>query len=833
MRRFVTLVVLLLFAIPFGVSISGCSKNAAPVYCNGGDSGIVTGQVTTITLNPIVYGISLNFAEIGQVNTPAATDCKGSNASIGSYVYGTTDMTIADIQPTSGRICAGTWNRNSGGGIPDYTYCIPTNKSGVAYISASADGVTSNPLPIFVHPVVTSIVLGAPSANCATDPATNCSPASINLTAASNYSGSCPTSTAYPSNPELANGCCAVPPNVVNPVSGYVPYTGTSCFSQGTTSQLSARVYAGTGAGQSNISCLAGHLQYTVQGATSQTQVSSVVSIDQNGVEPAEQPGSVLISANIANAASSAGFFSTCPPASITLTAPGALTPGTPASPVVIGENNTQPLLATAVDTNGVPLTGLSLEYESTSPTTIPAGTGSIIPPLAGAASIIALCQPPSCNPSAYNQIGLFGNGKPIASNSVNFSAPGTNSTVLYMASTQSLYMEARDFTQTAPAQPFLLPYLPNSMVISNDGSTIYMGSATALMVLNAVNTLAITRVDPTSTGSVLAVSPDGTSIVISDPVKQVTTIESSTGGVISTYGGVGTRAEYSPDSQTIYIAAGNQLLVYSTFTGWTNITPATTAGTPVTDVAVTVPAVGAYFAGPTTTARAFCSSSTASTVGGVITETNAFYPPADSSAAITDRIAATNDGQHILGATVTSAPTLNDLHVEIPAGNANGPQVSIACPIGTQTSSGSGVTGTTGGLGFSSTVSSVPLSAITATAITGVLPTSDSTLAVITYTGSGGVLPAYTPSSSGRGTLSYIKLSGTATAPVAGVISADNSTIYVGTQTDDLVHLINRSTLTDSSTLAPNLTAAPGLSIPAGSIVPVNMLVQKPRKTT
>jgi len=52
MRRFVTLVVLLLFAIPFGVSISGCSKAAAPVYCNQGDSGITTGQVTTITLTP-------------------------------------------------------------------------------------------------------------------------------------------------------------------------------------------------------------------------------------------------------------------------------------------------------------------------------------------------------------------------------------------------------------------------------------------------------------------------------------------------------------------------------------------------------------------------------------------------------------------------------------------------------------------------------------------------------------------------------------------------------------------------------------------------------------
>ena len=132
-----------------------------PSFCNGGDSGIITGQVTSITLTPIVYGISLNYAEIGQISTPSATDCKGSTASAGSYTYGTTDMTIADVQPSSGRICGGTWNRNSGGGIPDYTYCIPTNKSGTAYISASAGGVTSNPLPIFVHPVVTSIVLGA------------------------------------------------------------------------------------------------------------------------------------------------------------------------------------------------------------------------------------------------------------------------------------------------------------------------------------------------------------------------------------------------------------------------------------------------------------------------------------------------------------------------------------------------------------------------------------------------------------------------------------------------------------------------------------------------
>ena len=796
MRRFVTLAVLLLFSIPFGVSISGCSHNAAPVFCNGGDSGETTGQVTTITLTPIVYGISLNFAEIGQINTPSATDCKGASASIGSYIYGTTDMTIADIQPNSGRLCGGTWNRNSGGGIPDYTYCIPTNKSGVAYISASADGVTSNPLPIFIHPVVTSIVLGGPSSNCTTDPTTAC----------------CPLAT-------------------VGAVTA-APYLANSCLSQGSTAQLVARVFAGTGANQTNISCLTGHLQYTVQGASSLTAVSPVVSIDQNGVATANQPGSVLISANISNAASSAGYFSTCPPASIALTAPGALTSGTPTSPVVVNQNNPQPLQTTVLDTKGNPITGMTVEYESTSPTTIPAGS-SVTPILAGAASLSAVCQPPNCNSSAYNQIGLFGNGLPITSNSINLTAPGTNSTVLYMASTQSLYVGSRDFTQTGLAQPFLLPYLPNSMVITNDGSTIYMGSSTALMVLNAVNTLAITRTDPTSPGTVLAVSPDGSMIVISDPVKQVTTLESSSGSAVTTYGGVGTHAEFSPDSQTVYITAGNQVLIYSAYTGWTSITPATTAGTPVTDVAVTVPAVGAYFAGPTTTARGYCPSSTATTVGGVVTETNVFYPPADNSPAITDRIAATNDGLHILGATVTPAPALNDLRVEIPAGNANGPQVTVVCPVGNQATGSGGTTGTTGGLTFSNTLSTISLTPVTATAITGVLPTSDSTLAVVTYSGSGGVLPAYVPSASGSGTISYIKLSGTATAPIAGVISADNSTIYVGTQTDNLVHLINRSTLSDSSTLAPNLTAAPGLTVTFGSPVPVNLLVQKPRRTT
>ena len=147
----------------------------------------------------------------------------------------------------------------------------------------------------------------------------------------------------------------------------------------------------------------------------------------------------------------------------------------------------------------------------------------------------------------------------------------------------------------------------------------------------------------------------------------------------------------------------------------------------------------------------------------------------------------------------------MSDLRVKVPVG---------ACPA-------------SGGLTFSNTLSTAVLAPISATQITGVLPTPDSTLVVITYIGTGGVLPAYAPVASGLGSTTYIKLSGTAGAPVSGVISADNTIIYVGTSGDNLVHLITRSTLTDSSTLAPNLVD--GNNNPQQ----IDFLVQKPRKTT
>ena len=810
MRRFVSVVALLLFAIPFGVSINGCGKKTTVISCSDTSTGIPVGQITTITLQPKVYGVSINQGQISQVSRPTATDCTGATVSVASFTYAADDLTktIADINPSTGSLCGGTWNRNSGGGIADYTTCIPTGKTGTVYVTATANGANSNPLPIYVHAIATSVVLGVPStdAECqGNDPSTNCSPAATNINDTTSAVVACPVATAL--------GCCAK-----SAVPATTPYDATSCVSQHSTAQLAAKVYAGTGANRVNISCQVGHVTFAAQSA-------GIFTIDQNGVATAQAPGSTIVNATVALSGSSAGFFSTCPPADIALAYPGSANGG---SNILVNQNNTQPITATVTDTKGQPLTGLALEYVSTTPITIPASSnGTVTPVFPGQASITAICQPPTCNTAPQSLIGLFGNGKPVTSKAVSVTTPGSNSTDLYIASTDSQYLVPVDFTQPQLGAPIRLPYVPNSMVITNDGTTLYLGSPSGIMAVSATNG-AVTNQNVTIRGVVIGVSPDNSTIVVSDPARNQVFLYNSSLTLVSVYGGTGTHATFSPDSQTIYIAAGNQILVYSNFSGWKAITPSN----PVADVAVTVPAVGAYFAGTTTVARGYCPVTTTSGTTQPPTVTNQFYPPADVAAATTDRLAATNDGFHIIGAT-SSTNTLSDIQVQL------APVTAASSGSGSQSASGGIVCPKDGsGNTFTDVVASLPLTGITPASITGILPTSDSKYAFITYTGTGGVLPYYIPPSTVGATgpivdpnnYKTIALTAPAIAPVAGAVSADNTTIYVGTSGDSLVHIISTSSLTDTKTIAPALPSATGA---AGTLAVPNLLAEKPRKTT
>ena len=126
---------------------------------------------------------------------------------------------------------------------------------------------------------------------------------------------------------------------------------------------------------------------------------------------------------------SSAGYFSTCPPKSISVTLANGETSGT------ITQGITQNMVTAVTDTNGNPITGLALDYQSTDPIDISVSSqGAITTSYPGVASIYAVCQPSTCNPSPINQVGLYGTGLAVSSNPVTVTVPGTASDYAWFA---------------------------------------------------------------------------------------------------------------------------------------------------------------------------------------------------------------------------------------------------------------------------------------------------------------------------------------------------------------------------------------------------------------
>jgi hypothetical protein len=804
MRRFLTLVCLLCVAIPAGISISGCTRNPAAAYCNGVGYGQKIGDVASIFLQPQTTGISMAFGQTVQVSSPTAETCKGTSAAVTAFTYGTTNNQIADISPT-GNICAGTWNRNTGGGIANYTYCNPPNPLpstnglpyGTAYVTAAADSVTSNPVEVYIHPQTTSITLVGPQ-SCLSQGQL------AQLDAQACIVGSNNQQELFCAPPSItpASYACQLPPGV--------------------TSVPSCSVSLGT-------------LSY-------QVGTSSIASINaETNQITAEQPGTTVITASIANSGSLAGYFSTCPPSSINVTLANGSEKGTITQGVV------QNLVTTILDTNNNPITGLTLDYQSTDPIDITTtANGGLTASYPGVASVYAICQPPTCNPAPINVDGLNGTGLSIASNAVNVTVPGTASQYVWFgAPGQSQYYVPIELLAGTLGSPVRLPYVPNSMVMDRLGLNLYFGSAHELMVYNAVsNTLS--KTDPNAPGVVLAVAPDNQQLLLNDQVRQLFYIYGGTSGVEASFGGMGSAAAWTPDSKTLYIVDSassgpghsDTLYVYNENTGFTSYDLSKTTGGSKS-LAITIPSVGAYLSGSagfSTVARTWCPSGT---VGNNASIT--FYPQGDSVPAQTDILAATTDGQHILGAAlIGGGVTLSDIGVTIPTKECPGTGTSTLTP-----------------LTIAHTLNQSPLAKLNATAVNQVVPSPASNLAFITYTGSttGALLPYYVPGTgSTLGTVGYLPLGGSAasaiTAPVAGTFSPDNTIFFVSTAGDNLIHYISVPLVStnpakaDTQQIAPNLPACtplsaggvdPGctLTTPTTNPVPATVITVSPRSTT
>jgi hypothetical protein len=776
MQRFFTLIILFLFSLPIGLSISGCTTQV-DAFCNRAGYGAKLTDINAVSLTGGNTGISLAYGQIGTAGTATATNCLGTKLSTGAPTYGSSNLSLADVNPSTGSLCAGTWNRLSPGGIPDFTICTPPAQPGTARLTASIGGVSSNAVTVYVHPAISSITIPL-ATGCVSQNTVGAAPLTAN-TQVYDTSG--------------------------NPIDA--AYVGTIAYAAITPSVV------------------------TVTNTTA-TSTSGVI----NGTTTANQPGGTVITASVSKVTSSAGYFYTCPPQSIGLTLDG----GTSAT---INAGSPQNIAATIPDTNGNFITGLSLDYTSTRPQEIAVTSGGTVSSsFPGAAAITAICQPGTCNPTPINKIGTFGTGIPIVSNRLNVTSPGNGNTLLWAASPDSQFFTPFDLSLSPTAGQIHMPYTPNSMRLDQAGNSLYFGSYRELMIYSAL-TNSLTKEDTTVPGVVLAVSPDSSTVVINDQLRQVIYLYTTTSGGNTSIGGLATRAVFSPDGKNVYVVGPTSLYVHNSTTGWStypinapeptqtctlnnadpqlNLNNASLNPFCSPDVAISVPAVSPFISGAETTARSFCPNDT------VDPSLPPYYPQAATIPATTDHLAVTNDGAHLIGATVS---TLVDIE-HAPATDTSRDLVpSGMCPFsaGADPLAAPPVTLTT-------TVNQLALSNITPGQIDQVLASPASTQVFLTYTASAtgpaatGLLPLYVPSTTAGapGTLTYVQLSSGAQAPVAGIFSPDDQTLFVSTTGDNLIHQLSTSTLTDGQTLNPVLHDA------NDNLVPAQFLVVKPRPTT
>jgi trimeric autotransporter adhesin len=797
MQRFFALVVLFAFSIPVGMSIAGCGHNQNN-YCtkNGHAYGVTTSQVVYVSLQPETTGISLSWGQTGQLQSPTAYNCNGDTESVSKYTYASTNLSLADISPT-GAVCGGTWNRNSPGGIADYTICTPptgatisgfsqctSSTCGVAVLTATGAAVTSNPVNVYVHPPITSIDLNS----------------------------------------------SAVEPQ--------------GCVSQGTTqptSLLSATTVYGPGGvalPQSDIGTITySAVNSTVvninntQNPTDTNPVTGTTTLSNpNGIATANLPGSTVINATVADVTSAAGYFYTCPPAKIALSING----GTSAT---VTTSSPQTITSAITDTNGTSISGLTLDYESTEPQNLAVSSAGVISTtFPSKATITGICQPTTCNPAPIEKLGVYGDGTPVVANNLSVTSAGRSSNLLWMASSKSEYFSQVDLTTGANGAPIKLPYYPNSMVMDGTGSSLYFGSWRELMIYSA-STNSISKQDTNVPGVVLAAAPDNSTVVINDQLRQVLYFYTVSTGAYTSTTGVGTHAEYSPDGKNVYIVGPNHLYVHNVNTGWStysissqptysctlnNNNTGTTGYDPFCGpgLTLTVPSVAAFLSGTTTDAYGFCPDTSVDPV--------VYYPKSGSANATTSQVTATADGNHILGADTSNLSdvwltssngvnTLNGTPAGVPAGG---------CPLTNNNTVTLPLTIDTG------TPISTAFTSITPTEIDQVVSSPDSSVAFVTYQSAAGsgLLPAYTPSDTenGAGTLTNVQLSGSPGSPISGIFSPDGSIFFVGTSGDGLVHEVSPTSLTDTGT-----TINPKLTDVNGNAVAPEFMAVKSRSTT
>jgi hypothetical protein len=382
--------------------------------------------------------------------------------------------------------------------------------SGTATLTATANGVSSAPVIVSVHPAVTSIVV---------DPVTGC------------------TSTKE-TQQFTAHACStAVTPHAAGPPCGPAA------------AEISDKIGA----------------------FTWNSTNGTVVSVDSNGLATANAPGLAGIVANVGNTASVATNFKTCMPTQIVLHVTGDV--GTPTEAATLNVTDTKIIQADMVDEKGAFTLGAPVAlFTSNSEIVSVVGTATsatITGQSPGGAGILAACVPPACG-AGINQ-PVYSN---LFSVLVNGTSPGTAVYVGSTSSTTLLPFDttknppAAGTAITLPGNLNAIAFVPNGSraFLATTGGLASLDTATntvTTLTTNAVGT--ILAISPDGNHLVMTNAPFET-----DPSHHRLFLYDVTANTVSTFilpGAIG--ASFANDSSKSYIAAGanaQNIYVFSPF---------------------------------------------------------------------------------------------------------------------------------------------------------------------------------------------------------------------------------------------------------------------------
>ena len=476
-----------------------------------GTKGAVTPTTYVVPIS-ITVTPTQNFSmEQGTVEMFTSTVTGPTKSTVTEPVSYVSSNTAVVSIASNGDACAGSWNSLSNPQI-----CTP-GPVGVAQVWATAQGVSSPVTTVYVHQHIDKIV--------------------VNQFELQNQ-------------PPPAHPCFSV---------GQVDHYRATAYSRGV-----------------NITSTVGIFNWqavNIEVATLSTAMTTGDGLLAGDLTvTASVPGVTPIFATLSGTDSVPVNFTTCAVQSIRI-----LVDGNSSNDIVFSTPETANATTTVIDTLGNTISGVPLTWSTSQLASVTATNGALAGPASGAATVIASCTPPTCNIGFLPSLPIYPQN--VVSMFVH-STSNTESGTVYVSSTGcgtidncvSTIVPITTGTSNTVGSAIDLPVTPNSLVFSPKGDKAYLGTTyghlgtMGLTVFSAGSTA--TPPDfPSTPGQVLAVSPDGNSVVVSDTADQPNQVyifdaTSSTSTAYSITGA--TAASFSPDSLKAYILAGSTLYVYS-----------------------------------------------------------------------------------------------------------------------------------------------------------------------------------------------------------------------------------------------------------------------------